>query len=379
MAANVDVLAAVAAIPAGRQRQDFDRTRANLVNFGGFSQVNGGTTDKLLLSQLSILCDPILCAESEHAQLTEYVKQFNRANSGFGEGINSQQEIFITSYAHLWRRYRQLGLPMDQTSVSSYINQLTLDMVIKSRQDLQEMLDLKQQEAGTVAKLQIGTMFTGWLIGLRTLLSGLVGAYYYPIVYLSVPTTINPAHPLHDLWNRIPRVGPAYIRDNRWLFRLLEPAITGTHYAHFITQFATAQDGRGLLLAIMGMEGSNGNTVNQLKILKKVLGKVYTGKNTGLPFLKWYGELVTCYQAMETAGETTLQSTMVQDAWANIQIDGHPRLEALLASVRTSYPNDFHGFMTNSYSHIAYSGLEDGAGATTPRHRKVAEISNLNR
>ena len=64
MAANVNVQAAVAAIPAGRQRQDFDRTRTNLVNLGGFSQVNGGTTDKLLLSQLSILRDPILLAES---------------------------------------------------------------------------------------------------------------------------------------------------------------------------------------------------------------------------------------------------------------------------------------------------------------------------
>ena len=65
---------------------------------------------------------------------------------------------------------------------------------------------------------------------------------------------------------------------------------------------------------------------------------------------------------------------MVQDAWGNIQIDGHPRLNALLASVRTTYPEDFNGFMTNSYVHIAYSGLEEGAGATTSRHRKIAEI-----
>ena len=293
MAANV--IAAVAAIPAGQQAQNYERTRANLVTFGGFSQTIGGMTDRLLCGHLSIMRDPILLSESEHAQVTDNIRQYNRANSGFGDSINSQQEIFLTTYAHLWRRYRALGLPMDQASVSNYINQITIDMITRSRQELQEVLDLKQQETGKVAPLQIGTLFAGWLIGLRTLLYSCVGAYYNSIVYLTVPTTINPADPLHDLWNRVPRVGAAYTRDNRWLFRLLEPAITGTHYAHFITQFAAAQDGRGLLLAIMGMEGSNGNTVNQLKILKRVLAKVYTGKNTPLPFLKWYGEPVTCY------------------------------------------------------------------------------------
>ena len=85
---------------------------------------------------------------------------------------------------------------MDQASVSNYINQITIDMITRFRQELQEVLDLKQQETGKVAPLQIGTLFAGWLIGLRTLLYGCVGAYYCSIVYLTVPATINPADPL---------------------------------------------------------------------------------------------------------------------------------------------------------------------------------------
>ena len=74
-------------------------------------------------------------------------------------------------------------------------------MITRSRQELQEVLDLKQQETGKVATLQIGTLFTGWLIGLRTLLYSCVSAYYNSIVYLTVPAAINPADPLHDLRN----------------------------------------------------------------------------------------------------------------------------------------------------------------------------------
>ena len=61
------------------------------------------------------------------------------------------------------------------------------------------------------------------------------------------------------------------------------------------------------------IEGSDSNQMNQLKIIKRLCNKIYTGKSTTLLFLKWYSNLDTCYQAMGQASETVLPATMVKD------------------------------------------------------------------
>lgn len=124
------------------------------------------------------------------------------------------------------------------------------------------------------------------------------------------------------------------------------------------------------------MEGSDGNQINQLKILKRARKKIYTGKNTSLLFLKFYSNLDTMYQAMGQAGETVLPATMVEDAYKNIQINaGYTSLIALIAAVRNQHPAIFHEFMMGVSTHISYSSIEDSAGSITNNCRKVAEIS----
>ena len=142
-----------------------------------------------------------------------------------------------------------------------------------------------------------------------------------------------------------------------------------------LAQFATSLNGRGLLLAIMEVEGNNGNTYNGLVVLKRVLEKVYTGKNTGLSFMKWWRDLTTCYHAMVESLDTILEATKVNQAFHGIQIDGYDHLVMLICASRQQYPNNFDGCMADVWGHISREDLENSVGSTLPRQQRIAQAA----
>ena len=121
---------------------------------------------------------------------------------------------------------------MEHTGLIAYIPSINLQTITTSCQDMQMMKDTQQQDAGTRTDLQTRSMFVVWLLALCTILLECVGAYCYPIVYLTVPTNFNPANTLHAALNRTPKVGLAFNSNNRWLFQLLARVVEKQQREH---------------------------------------------------------------------------------------------------------------------------------------------------
>ena len=77
---SATVQAAVAAILAGPQRIDYNKSRHALITLRGFSNTDEGTMDNALCNILIISYNPALLAESDDDQITSYIRQFNRVN-----------------------------------------------------------------------------------------------------------------------------------------------------------------------------------------------------------------------------------------------------------------------------------------------------------
>ena len=210
---------------------------------GSFPNTNGGLLNTLLLGDLSLLPEPDLLAESTGEQIRGYIKELNKANTVFGARIDSAKAIFLSFYVHSWQQLRHMnnGNPMDQAALIAYIPNINRPTIIASRQDMQIMKNTQKQDTGKITDLMGGTMFVAWLLAFRTVVSGCVGAYCCPIVYLTLPTKFNPVNAIHAAGNRIPKFGPAFNSDNQWLFQLLAPVFTTSIYAHLLARYIAGE------------------------------------------------------------------------------------------------------------------------------------------
>ena len=69
------------------------------------------------------------------------------------------------------------------------------------------------------------------------MLMGVIGAYWIPIVYLTVPSIINLANREHVLWAAVLILGMAYKRDNAIFYRILQPLVSKSKYKAFLLEF----------------------------------------------------------------------------------------------------------------------------------------------
>ena len=276
---NQAILDEIALIPAGPLRMAFDNTRNRLVALAGFNGIAGGGLDGFLVGTGAIYSSPTQLAGSSPSDIAAIIKDHNKAHPGFATAINSQKALFLQGYAQMWRGYSYGGMPMDPIVLTNGILLTTRIMVDGVYERLQFLLSLEKQVVGTATIIKVGIYFNGWLLGLRTILSGIVGAFWETIVYLTCPSIIHPTNRQHVDWNRVPKFGPKCNSDKRRLFRILEPCIANSLYSNYLVGYAPDQDGRGLLLEIMQMEHSDGNQINHLKILKRSRDAIYTGKN----------------------------------------------------------------------------------------------------
>ena len=192
--ADQEVIAARNALAAGEEQDLYNAARGRLVALGGFSDVNGGLVDRILLSILSILRDPRLLAESTRKDISRYIGDYNKANPTFGRQLDSTKSIFIHTYAHYWRMHRARGNSMAVADIIAATANIDAAAIQAARQDMQTVDSLLEREEQPVAALELGTKFAAWLLALRVLLSGLVGAFSRSIVYLTVPRNPNPMH-----------------------------------------------------------------------------------------------------------------------------------------------------------------------------------------
>ena len=224
------------AIPAGEPQNAYNATRERLVTLVGFSNTNGTLVDRALLTHLAIFRNGRLLAESTNKQILRNIGDYNKANPTFGNQIDSAQALILCGYAHWWRKRRARGDSMVMADMIAATPNIDNAALQAAREDLQMVDALQDRDEQTVAPLETGTKFNALLLALRVLLSGMIGAYGCAIVYLTVPTVVNPMHPIYAAWNRVPKQGAPYNSDNNWLFRLLAPVITISDYAHYLIQ-----------------------------------------------------------------------------------------------------------------------------------------------
>jgi len=70
---------------------------------------------------------------------------------------------------------------------------LTSQTIIDAGEKLNEMQDIKDGPQPQFSEMMLGEGFQQWQIAFQTMLSSVIGAYWIPIVYLTVPLVINTA------------------------------------------------------------------------------------------------------------------------------------------------------------------------------------------
>ena len=199
MAANVPnpnqpVLDEIALIPAVLLTTVHNNTRNRMIALGHFNAVPGGTLDRFLVGAGAIYSIPTRLAESSPNQIDVTIKDHNKTNPGFATAINSDKASFLHAHVQMWRGYQYGGQSMNPTVLANTILLTTEVMINGARQRLQYLLSLEKQVVGTATTIRVGIHFNGWLLSLRTILSGIVGSYWETIVYLTCPFIIDPAN-----------------------------------------------------------------------------------------------------------------------------------------------------------------------------------------
>ena len=345
-----------------------------LVVEGGFPATQGGPTDRLLLSAGDLLRDQAALALSDPKDIAAIVTAHNRQNKGFGEGITPRQSSFLHGLAHVFRRELSSGRPVDRTRLRAFAPTITSLMIIEATANLKEMQEIKDGPDPTFQPMVVGEGFVQWQIAFQTMLSAVIGAYWIPIVYLTVPHIINPANRDHVIWAAVPLLGMAYQRDNAMFYRILQPLVAASKYKAFLLEFRGGRDGRRLWLKILSMEMSDGNRYQLVSIRKNILEKFYDGKNENMKFLEWYTQLKSCYQAMEDNHEPTTSYTRIENTMKKMNLSDNPKLQAIVAAIRIKHQNgDWDAFMAEVHLHVSASELEKSI-QQTPR-RLIAKVT----
>ncbi|EJK67842.1 hypothetical protein THAOC_11062, partial [Thalassiosira oceanica] len=349
------VAAALAEVNAGDPAE-----AANYQNVrNAFPNAVGGVTDKFLLSAGGILRDQLTLARSAPNEIDAAVTAHNRQNKGFGQGITPQHSAFLHGFTHVFRLERSGGRPLDRARLQALVPTLTSQTIIDAGEKLKEVQEIKEGPQPQFADMVLGEGFYQWHIAFQTMLSSVIGAYWIPIVYLTVPLVINTANIDHVRWAAVPLLGIAYNRDNAMFYRILQPIVAKSKYKAFLLEF------RG------GEPPSNSRQLN----LKKVFSTIYDGKSANLTFLTWYTALKSAYQAMHDNKEPTTCYTRIENTIKKMCLKDFPSLQATIAAVRVKHQNgDWDKFMEDCLLHISRHELEANAGSK-PFPRTIAQVS----
>ena len=329
------------------------------MTIGGLPFARGGPVDRYLLSTGGIFLDQTALARSDPKDIEESISAHNRQNKGFGQSITPGHGSVLHGLAHVFRLERSGGKPVDRASLQAFTPTITSQMIIDAGDCLKEMQQIKEGPQPQFDDIVLGEGFNQWRIAFQTMLMGVIGAYWIPIVYLTVPSIVNLANRDHVLWAAVPILGMAYKRDNAIFYRILQPLVSKSKYKAFLLEFKGGQDGRRLWLKIISMENSDGNRHQLVANLKKIFDVVYNGKSAKLTFLDLYTELKTCYTAMEENDEPTTSFTRIQNTWKQLDFSDNPKLQAIIAAVKVKHEGgDWDQFMLECHVHISSHELE---------------------
>ncbi|EJK43953.1 hypothetical protein THAOC_37553 [Thalassiosira oceanica] len=117
------------------------------------------------------------------------------SGKGFGQGITPRQSSFLHGFAHVFRLERSGGRPLDRARLQALVPTLTSQTIIDAGEKLKEMQEIREGPQPQFADMVLGEGFYQWQIAFQTMLSSsVIGAYWIPIVYLTVPLVINTAN-----------------------------------------------------------------------------------------------------------------------------------------------------------------------------------------
>ncbi|EJK51482.1 hypothetical protein THAOC_29340 [Thalassiosira oceanica] len=371
------VAAALAEVNAGdpAEAANYQNVRNAFTTNGGFPNAVGGVTDKFLLSAGGIFLDQQTLARSAPNEIDAAVTAHNRQNKGFGQGITPQHSAFLHGFAHVFRLERSGGRPLDRARLQALVPTLTSQTIIDAGEKLKEVQEIKEGPQPQFDEMVLGEGFYQWQIAFQTMLSSVIGAYWIPIVYLTVPLVINTANIDHVMWAAVPLLGIAYNRDNAMFYRILQPIVAKSKYKAFLLEFRGGQDGRRLWLKILSMEMSEGNRHQIVANLKKIFSTVYDGKSANLTFLTWYTALKSAYQAMHDNREPTTSYTRIENTMKKMCLKDFPSLQATIAAVRVKHQNgDWDKFIEDCLLHISRHEIEANAGSK-PFPRTIAQVT----